>query len=261
MFKNPRSFTAVKKLVPRAHLEMCWDLQKSIDYCMKDGDYTEIGTRPLSAKERGKKGGDKEIERWAYARECINTNRLEDLPDQIFCLHLKSLEYAQQWLDRRQRLPDLERCCGMWIWGPPGVGKSRQARIIAGDTYFIKPMNKWFDGYAREDIVIIDDVKPEQCDFLNNHMLHWLDIYPFKGEVKGGTISLRPRQFILTSNHHPDECFKVGVTYEAMMRRLDVLYLPERGAELQPQHAMEDKCPPRRTSFVGGQEQWNSAKH
>lgn len=45
-FKNPISFPSVKKKIPRAHIEVCKDVNASIEYCQKDNDFFENGDRP-----------------------------------------------------------------------------------------------------------------------------------------------------------------------------------------------------------------------
>jgi len=46
-FDNPRYFKAVKKMLPRAHLEIAKGTPKqNIDYCSKEGDFHEFGERP-----------------------------------------------------------------------------------------------------------------------------------------------------------------------------------------------------------------------
>jgi len=46
---------------------------------------------------------------------------------------------------------------GMWCYGAPGTGKSHYAREISGDSLYLKPQNKWFDGYTGQENILIDD--------------------------------------------------------------------------------------------------------
>jgi len=56
--------------------------------------------------------------------------------------------------------PDLERLDNHWIFGEPGVGKSRMARQRWPSFYNKSPDDHWFTGYNGEDTIIIDDFEP-----------------------------------------------------------------------------------------------------
>ena len=67
-FKNDKSLKQVIGLLPGSHVEPAKALHAAIEYCKKDGDYTERGTPPVSAKDKGQK----EKRRWKEIREAAS---------------------------------------------------------------------------------------------------------------------------------------------------------------------------------------------
>jgi len=103
------------------------------------------------------------------------------------------------------KVADLDELDNEWVFGDPGVGKSRYARGLG--EYFPKSCNKWWDGYSGQDLVIIDDFGLEhKC--LGHHIKIWADRYAIKAEVKNGVVAIRPKRIIVTSNYTPSEIWK-----------------------------------------------------
>lgn len=51
----------------------------------------------------------------------------------------------------------------------------------------------------------------------------WVDIYAFRAEVKGGSITIRPEKIIVTSNYHPSEIWSDDTTLEPLLRRFKIV--------------------------------------
>lgn len=72
---------------------------------------------------------------------------------------------------------------------------------------------------------VIDDFGPNGIDI--TRLLVWFDRYPCLVETKGGMSPLCVTKFIVTSNFHPEECFKdsMGVVHPqtpALLRRINL---------------------------------------
>lgn len=93
---------------------------------------------------------------------------------------------------------------GLWVYGPPGSGKSHYARMNFTDIY-IKAQNKWFDGYVGQKVILLDDF---DTSVLGHYLKIWSDKWECSGEIKGGTVNLKHTKFIITSNYLLSELWK-----------------------------------------------------
>ena len=91
----------------------------------------------------------------------------------------------------------------VFVWGPTRVGKSSLfKRWIPSRLYYQKtPSNRWFDGYDRQPIVIIDEVKPRNFQADGMDWNDWGDRYSITAEVKHGTCNLCNEWLIVISNY------------------------------------------------------------
>lgn len=221
-YKNARSLSSVAKSIRGAHIEAAKGTgPENRAYCSKGGSFFEKGECPMDPKGKGQV----EVERWELALLACRENRLDDIPADIAGRHLKSLEYAASKLGKR-KLENLshENVPHQWFYGPPGSGKSLRARTENPGAYIKDPGLSWWDGYANEDVVIIDDFDKYQVK-QGGEMKRWLDLYPFKAPVKGGYLDIRPKKIVVTSNYHPDEIWEDHVTRTAICRRVAISYM------------------------------------
>eukprot|EP00798_Chlamydomonas_sp_ICE-L_P007702 gene7702-868_t len=157
--------------------------------------------------------GESEKLRWKTAWEAAKEGRFEDIDAGIKLKYWKTMKEIRK--DHMQKPEDADGTTGVWIWGPPGCGKSKGPK-------------KWWDGYQDEDNVILDDFDTGN---LGHHLKIWADRYSFLAEVKGGTLHIRPKKIVVTSNFAPDDPkFEWdSVTTEAIRRRFKVSHM---GVEL-----------------------------
>ena len=218
-FKNAVRLNTVRCTVSlRGHYEvMRGNFEQAILYCHKDGEFVEFGEKPMSAKRKG----ELEAERWNNAKQLAISGNIDDIDSDIYVRCYSSLKSIRN--DHMPKITDLDDVCGVWIFGPSGCGKSQYSRTHWPDAY-TKPLNKWWDGYDREENVILDDVDPSHAQWIAHFLKYWTDKYAFIGERKGNSVRIRPKQFVITSQYDIATVFASSMeSYEALLRRCKVI--------------------------------------
>lgn len=213
---NKTSLSAIKQLIGhRAHLEAAkGDAESNRVYCTKQNNFFEDGKKPATQSEKGQA----EKDRWSTALEqARKTGQVED--PQIAFKHARTIDYLHQ-KDLRERKLEDTTVEMEWYHGPTGTGKSWKARRENPEA-FLKMCNKWWCGYTEQDVVLIEDFDSKH-HVLVHHLKIWADRYPFPAEVKGGTIVIRPKKIIVTSNYHPRDIWHDEGDLGPILRRFKV---------------------------------------
>lgn len=218
VFEKKIRMSSLKKIFPTAHLDKCNGTpQQCRAYCIKsDESFVESGQLPLT-------GAESEKQRWERTYHYAKTGQIDLIDPRIMVMYYGNIRRIQQ--DNPVPKDGIDgRLTHVWLWGPPGVGKSRRARELAPAAY-IKSCSKWWDGYRGEEDVIIDDFE-QNMHCLGHHMKVWGDRYPFQAEIKGTSVLIRPRRIIVTSNYSPDVVWTTDAQMlDAIKRRFNVEYM------------------------------------
>ena len=218
-FRNQRVNASVIAFLGRGyHVEvMKGTIDQAIVYCMKEGNWVEHGVRPMSQELKGthgpkggKKGGEAEKYRWEQALRGAREGLDEIIPAQIMLCQYGNIQRIRQ-AELGKKVTNASRAKGqnMLFYGPTGTGKSLTVRdMIPPDQLYIKNANKWWDGYAHQPYVLIEEMNPALMKVLAHYVKIWTDIYTFLAEVKGAHVAnCRPSMFFITTNYTPEELF------------------------------------------------------
>lgn len=216
-FASAKTMSAVKKLMPRAHLEpRKGTVDQAVDYCKKDGDYEEVGVKPMTQVEKG--AANKR--RFELAFIAASEGRMEDIPMDLRTRYYGTYKKIRE--DHMAKPMALTELSNEWRYGPTGVGKTRTAHEMYPDAFIKKANTKWWDGYVDQEVVIIDDFDKYHIQ-LGYELKIWLDHYPFPAERKGGSTMIRPKKIIITSNYHPGDIWDDDKTLLPILRRVTLL--------------------------------------
>jgi len=218
------TFKQAKALISdRAHLEAAKaGDRENQTYCTKEGDYVEFGT------PKGK-GGRSDLDRLCRAiKDGKSMSQVADLSPADYVRNYKGLANYASLQSEHYTHDDVR---GIWIWGPPGTGKSHHARNFNPNSIYLKSQNKWFDGYAGEEVILLDDL---DSNVLGHYLKIWADKWSCTGEIKGGTTKLCHKYFIVTSNYQPCELWPEDQQMcSAIQRRFEVIYMSQQRETLR----------------------------
>ncbi len=95
------------------------------------------------------------------------------------------------------------------LHGDTGTGKTRGVYDRHGDEVFAWGQVKdWFDGYNGEEVILCDDFTYDPVRrTLGPHQIGWwlkfLDRYPMRLEIKGGSVRHQAKSIYITTNQDP----------------------------------------------------------
>lgn len=225
----------------RAYVEIAKGTeQENIDYCRKEDQVIiEFGT-PVNHKGHVLTSikTDEDAKKILEDMRTLKEEDFEAIHTKYFLHHKNQVrDFRHEYLVKNQRIfeGNLKKK-NLWIWGAPGTGKSRCARLgVELWKVYSKPYNKWWNGFDPEchHRVIIDDW-PNLAGgggILCQHLKIWADRYPFTAEIKGGHIAVQPDfQLIITSNFKIEDCFGSEEDKEAIRRRFtEIMWLGTEG--------------------------------
>lgn len=153
---------------------------------------------------------------WQNIKDLAIQGKLQDIDPDVYVRYFHQLNSIAA---HHIQPVACERTCFVF-WGATGTGKSRRAWDEATfEAYSKDPRTKFWCGYKGQDTVVIDEFRGG-IDIA--HLLRWLDRYPVRIEVKGGSRPLTATKFWITSNLHPEHWYPDcdRETMSALMRRL-----------------------------------------
>lgn len=173
------------------------------EYCLKDDDCPlEWGTPP-------KHGARNDLTAAMATAANPDTTQVELMEKHpLVCARYQRFLQHYRMMKMGEQLETLthadEDTPNLWIWGEPGVSKSRPWQEAGA---YAKPPNKWWTGYDSHDIVLVEDIDPSHHG-MGYTLKIWGDRYPFRVCVHHSMIIVRPKRIIITSNYSMEEVFE-----------------------------------------------------
>lgn len=202
IFTKRISFNTVKNTIgERAHIEKkCGTTEQAADYCKKDGDFEEFGSRAT------KQGRRTDLDELYYAIK--NGEAKQEIGDTFAGTYIRYKRSIDQLIAETKDSPrDRERGPNVIVhWGTTGTGKTRAVWDTHDEeSIYAHGGDRWFDGYDGHQVALFDDFNGSE--FKLSYFLKLLDRYPMRVPIKGGFVQWKPEFIYITSNKSPEEWY------------------------------------------------------
>lgn len=209
IFKNVKRWTAMKKMFPRANIQKMRGKWADQEYLLKGGD--------VFIEDNSKQGRRNDI------HEFISDSKVKTEEEIIvkhpgpWCKYQRAYNRLREMKEKKESRP-FRKLEVIVHWGETGTGKTRTA-YEEGAFMWNPSSPEWWDGYAGEEIILIDEfygqLKPAR-------LLKLLDGYQCRLPVKGGFTYAKWTKVYITSNVRFDEWYKniPNEVLKALRRRI-----------------------------------------
>jgi len=175
-------------------------VKQNVDYCSKDVNFLEFGTRPVSDTRSDLQHLYRSIALGQTDRQLLENGHFP-----TWSRSLKAVDRVRSLYRPKQEVP---RIVELHI-GATNTGKTRQAFDRFPDLYetpVCKKGDLWFDGYDQEEVCLIDEFSGQMP--LNTLLKICDPYYVRKVPYKGGFVWWNPKRIIITSNVNPRLWYK-----------------------------------------------------
>lgn len=190
-------FDAVSGELYHGNYQTSRDAKACAIYCQKEDNY-DIYNMDLPMTKQQKCAARNKMLLSKSLHEHVRDGTLPLLHSKLFLNALAALRAPTQPVQT-------ESCRGIWLFGESGFGKSHFARDRYPGAYY-KTHDKWFNGYAGEEFILLEDFSNNFSDVSDSAdcLKLWADKWPVHTQVKqGDPIPLRHTKFIITSQYLP----------------------------------------------------------
>lgn len=222
-YKSARYWTALCKLYPNTRIRKAkGNALQNYNYCSKEGDFVEIGTRPKQGARTDLLTVKKAVKEGSSVRTIIEKHAVNYQSIKMAETMMKYFERKRTWR------PEV-----IWLWGATGTGKTEHAKRLCNNDYCMSQSNsKWWNEYDAHENVIIDEIREDWIPFKD--LLGLLGEHAYTIETKGGTRQFLAKKIIITAPVKPQVMFAlIPEDICQLLRRIDKIIEIRRSSKFK----------------------------